>query len=236
MSQDTTHRYLSGDSLKRSISEMGADVVKPTFDFSYFPEISTSRLLLRCFQTSDVDALFAIRGDFEVTKYNIGPAYTKRKQAENLISGSLSKFSSKEMLYWAITLRETGEFIGQIGFNSWDVDNHSGEVGFDLSRCWWRKGIMTEALGAVIRFGVQEMKLNRINAGVSTYNDACKALLRGHNFKHEGTQKEQYFENGSYHDLDLFALLARDRRPDFLEAPYSLAYQLPKRNTRKKIN
>lgn len=69
---------------------------------------------------------------------------------------------------------------------------------------------MTEALTAILSFGYTEMGLNRIGAQVSAYNDSSKALLSKLNFQHEGTQRDQYFEDNKYHDLDLFAVLKRE--------------------------
>jgi RimJ/RimL family protein N-acetyltransferase len=54
---------------------------------------------------------------------------------------------------------------------------------------------MTEALTAVLRFGFIVMGFNRIGASLSTYNESCRHLLRKLLFVHEGTQREQYFEN-----------------------------------------
>jgi len=180
------------------------------FDYSKFPNISTGRLNLRCLAKKDTDDIFAIRSDYEVTKYNSGAAYTESKQALNLIERSISGFQNKSSVYWAITVHGSDTVVGQAGFNCWDQDNHSAEVGFDLRRDHWRQGIMTEALTAILSFGYVEMGLNRIGAQVSAYNDSSKALLSKLNFQHEGTQRDQYFEDNKYHDLDLFAVLKRE--------------------------
>lgn len=92
-------------------------------------------------------------------------------------------------------------------------------AGCDLKREFWRQGIMTEALTEIIRFGFAEMRLNRIGAQVSAYNEQCKQLLLKLHLQLEGTQREQYYEDGRYHDLDLFALLRRDCPPCYINAP-----------------
>lgn len=105
-----------------------------------------------------------------------------------------------------------------MGFNWWDRDNHSAEVGFDLRRDMWGKGIMKEALQGMLLFGWQHMSLNRIGARVSTYNTNCTALLKRLGFQHEGTMREEYFEGGQYHDLLLFAILRRECRGELWQA------------------
>ena len=194
------------------------------FDYSSFPNISTGRLNLRCLAKKDTDDIFAVRSDYEVTKYNSGAAYTETNQALNLIERSISGFQSKSSIYWAISLVGSDTVVGQAGFNCWDQDSHSAEVGFDLRRDHWRQGIMTEALAAILSFGFSEMGLNRIGAQVSTYNDSCKALLLKLNFQHEGTQRDQYFEDSKYHDLDLFAVLKREAPATVTNSSCTITY------------
>lgn len=206
------------------ISELGSRVTVAMFDFGSFPEITTARLKLRRFRLDDVDAIFVIRSDYEVTKYNSGPAYTDRSQAESMVNRTINGYLENKSLYWIITLRGEDTAIGQLGFNVWDQDSNSVEIGFDLRRDHWRQGIMQEALQAVIMFGLSELSINRFGAQVSAYNDASKQLLSKLGFKHEGTQREQYFEDGKYHDLDLFGLLKKDLSADFLSTKCSFLY------------
>jgi ribosomal-protein-alanine N-acetyltransferase len=180
------------------------------FDFAAFPEIGTERLHLRCLRVEDTAAIYAVRSDYEVTKYNSGAAYTQEAQALQLITRSIEGILQKRSIYWALSLKESGAVVGQLGYNCWDQDNHSGEVGFDLRRDMWGKGIMKEALQAIILFGFRHVALNRIGANTSAYNDQCVALLTKIGFQHEGTQREQYFEDDKYHDLKLYALLKRE--------------------------
>jgi len=84
-----------------------------------------------------------------------------------------------------------------VGFNCFDFTDHTAEVGFDLHRLYWRRGIMTEALSAILRFGFITMRLNRVGASLAAYNEFCHHLLLKLQFLQEGTQREQYFENGA---------------------------------------
>lgn len=188
------------------------------FDFSSFPLIDSKRLRLRAFVNTDCSAIFAIRSDFEVTKYNSGPAYTDISQAQSMVDRTIAGFAQKTSLYWIISLRETEEVIGQLGYNAWDHDNYSAEIGFDLRRDFWGKGIMKEAIDAVLYFGIKYMDLNRVSAQVSSYNVQCKHLLTRVGFQHEGTQREQYFEDDKFHDLDLFAILKKEYSKEIVES------------------
>jgi [ribosomal protein S5]-alanine N-acetyltransferase len=180
------------------------------FDFTRFPILETERLRLREMVESDAEAIFAIRGDYEVTKLNIGAAYTDITQAADLIQGMADGYIMREDVRWGITLKPDDTVIGMVGFNYWNRMNNRGSIGFDLNRAYWRRGIMREAVAAVIEFGFGEMLLNRIEADASIYNSASIGLLAALGFQQEGVQRDQYYEDGAYHDLVLFGLLKRE--------------------------
>ena len=180
------------------------------FAFKEFPTITTDSLILRQLVLADTVAVFAIRSDYEVTKYNIGKAYAEKTQAEDLITGIQEEYDDHKALRWGITLKPSDTVIGMIGFNYWHQIDNRGSIGFDLSQAHWRKGIMREAVTAIMNFGFTEMKLHRIEADASIYNTASIGLLKSLGFQQEGIQREQYYEDGEYHDLLMFALLEGD--------------------------
>lgn len=181
------------------------------FDFTYFPTLDTERLHLREIVPEDVGGIAAIRGDYEVTRYNIGAAYTHPDQARDLIASMARRFQERAEIRWGITLRpEWGgddTVIGMCGFNYWNRIDRRGSIGFDLARAHWRRGIMAEAVREVLRFGFFAMDLNRIEADASAENVASIQLLLRLGFQQEGRQRQQYFDEGEFHDLLLFGLL-----------------------------
>lgn len=180
------------------------------FDFSVFPILTTERLILREITGADAAAIMTIRGDYEVTKYNSGIAYTQIDQARRLIDRMTEGYQQQAEIRWGITLKTNPEVIGMCGYNYWSIVDHRGSIGFDLARSAWGQGIMPEALHAVLRFGFEQMQLNRIEADCSLANNNSQRVLQKLGFYQEGHQHEQYFENGAYHDLLLFALLKHD--------------------------
>jgi ribosomal-protein-alanine N-acetyltransferase len=180
------------------------------FDFSQFPILETSRLRLREIVDEDCNAIFAIRGDYQVTKYNIGEAYTDIEQVIALIQIMTRLYEEQEEIRWGITLKPDDTVIGMCGFNYWHRVDKRASVGFDLNRKFWRRGIMREALEAVLDFGFEQMQVNRIEADASSENQASLKLLQSLNFQQEGIQREQYFEAGRFYDLVLFGLLRRE--------------------------
>jgi ribosomal-protein-alanine N-acetyltransferase len=180
------------------------------FDFTDFPRIETPRLILRELIAQDAEAIFRIRGDYEVTKYNIGAAYQRPEQASDLIAAIAQAYQEKAELRWGIALKKDDTVIGMCGFNYWIRPDSRASVGYDLAHAYWGQGIMTEAIRAVIAFGFERMNLNRIEADADARNPASGRVLEKVGFRREGIQREQFFENGLFNDLILFALLRRD--------------------------
>jgi [ribosomal protein S5]-alanine N-acetyltransferase len=185
-----------------------------TFDFTTFPVLETERLILREIAPADAPGIFRIRGDYEVTKYNSGAPYTTIDQARDLIKAIAASYHEKKEIRWGITLKGQvfgpDSIIGMCGYNYWSRRDFRGSVGYDLAHAYWGRGIMPEALQAMLAFGFERMNLNRIEADASVYNTASIRVLEKLGFQQEGIQREQYFEDGAFHDLALFALLKHE--------------------------
>jgi [ribosomal protein S5]-alanine N-acetyltransferase len=187
------------------------------FDFSTFPTLETSRLTLREITPDDADAIFRMRSDAEVTKYNSVPTLVTTEQAHELIESMAKGYREKQELRWGITLKNDDAIIGMCGYNDWTRQDYRASIGYDLTRSYWGQGIMPEALRAIITFGFERMSLNRVEADTSAANTASIHVLQKLGFQQEGLLREQYFENGAFHDLMLFSLLHRE----FMDATWA---------------
>jgi [ribosomal protein S5]-alanine N-acetyltransferase len=184
------------------------------FDYSKFPTLETERLRLREIVPMDTADIFAIRGDYEVTRYNIGAAYEDATEARELIQSMAQRYLEGKEIRWGITLNSLhgggDTVIGMCGFNYWHQVDRRASIGFDIARAYWRRGIMREAVYEILRFGFTEMDLNRVEADASAENEASIRLLTRLGFMQEGRQRQQYYDEGAFHDLMLFGLLRED--------------------------
>lgn len=98
--------------------------------------------------------------------------------------------------------------IGYVGFWKWVREHFRAEVGFALLPAYWCKGIMYEALDAIIKFGFEKMNLHRIEADVNPGNIPSIKLLEKLNFKQEAYYKENIFFNGKFCDSAIYSLLS----------------------------
>ena len=183
------------------------------FPLVTFPTLSSGRLRLREMGAADAESIFGIRGDYEVTRLNIGPAYVSVDEARDLIARMAESYARGREIRWGITLNEqkgAAPVVGMVGFNYWHRQDRRASLGFDLARSYWGQGIMREALGVVLRFGFTELGLNRAEADTSAENDRSIRLLESLGFVREGCQREQYFDEGAFHDLYQYGLLRRE--------------------------
>lgn len=181
------------------------------FRFDYFPELETEHLLLREITPEDADDVYALFGDPEVTRYYDLTTFTQPEEAIQLIDFFADSFDEERSIRWGIVHKEDDRLVGTCGFVAlWE---HRGEIGYDLARPFWSRGIMAEALEAVLEFGFDELELNRIEALMMVDNAASAALLLRLGFREEGVLRGYDHFKGQYHDMRLCAILRRDFYP-----------------------
>lgn len=184
--------------------------VTDSFDFSTFPALTNGPVLLRELVPDDAADLFVWRSDPEVQKYNSEPMRDV-SEAAALISELRAEYAAHRVIHWAVALADDARAIGLFGFNSWEPFHHRAEVGYDLRRDYWGRGIATQALGAILRFGFTRMQLNRIEAQTIADNHGSVRLLQRLGFQREGLRRAYSMEDdGSYHDGAIYGLLQRD--------------------------
>lgn len=99
----------------------------------------------------------------------------------------LARDVRNEMCY-AITLKDTGEVVGRIKFQT-DLRRfhvNSLSVGYELRRDQWGQGYMTEALGAMVHYAFEKRKVDVM--GISHYADnlRSKRVIEKCGFRREG--------------------------------------------------
>jgi ribosomal-protein-alanine N-acetyltransferase len=113
---------------------------------------------------------------------------------------------------WGIVEKSSGKLIGTGGYHNWIAEHRRAEVGYAISSGFWNRGLMTEALTEMLRFGFEEMGLNRIEALCRTENTASEKVLLKSGMKFEGVLREQMFMKGIYQDLKIFSILKKEFR------------------------
>lgn len=99
------------------------------------------------------------------------------------------------------------------GFHKWNQRSFRAEIGYDLSPQYQGRGLMTEALHAMLEHGFDVLKLHRIEAFIYVENMPSMRLLERLGFRQEGTLRDYFYLNGSFHDHTLWSLLRSEWQP-----------------------
>lgn len=140
------------------------------------PTIETDRLTMRGFTSDDLDRLAAILGDPEVMRYMPGGKPYSRERAEAVLRNILGHWEQHGFGWWAIDYKVDGQLMGWCGLGH--VEELSEvEVAYLFDRPYWGKGIATETAYASLRYGFDELELERVIALAHMENRASQRVM-----------------------------------------------------------
>lgn len=125
--------------------------------------LETERLLLRRLVLADLDALHALYRDPEIRQYFPEGTLSYTETHEELEWFLNGHPRHPELGLWATIYKPTGAFIGRCGLLPWTIDDHlEVEVAYLLDKTYWGQGLATEAARAIVRYGFEQLGLERI--------------------------------------------------------------------------
>jgi ribosomal-protein-alanine N-acetyltransferase len=179
-------------------------------NFTPFPCISTNRLILCRIEKQHAPALLYLRSNEKTMQYINKERSKTIAEVELLIKRIDDNIITADGINWCIALKEQpGDLIGIIGFWRIIKEHYRAEVGYMLHPDHLNKGIMGEALNAVIGFGFGSMQLHSIEAHINPANAASAALLQKKGFTREAYFKENYFFRGQFFDSAVYSLFPK---------------------------
>lgn len=175
--------------------------------------IETDRLILRRFVIEDADAMYKNwASDSEVTKFLTWPPHPSVDVSRGIIEDWLKEYSDEKYYNWAIVLKANGdEPIGGISVVHMNEDISMVHIGYCLGRAWWRRGIMSEALKAVMDFMFDTVEVNRVESRHDPRNPNSGKVMQKCGMKYEGTLRSADWNNQGICDACYYALLRSER-------------------------
>ena len=175
--------------------------------------IETERLILRPFVMEDADAMFRNwAGDDEVTKFLTWPTHESAAVSRMVLSHWTGHYPETNFYNWAIVWKENGpEPIGNIAVCRINENVDCATMGYCMSRNHWGKGIMAEALSAVIAFLFDQVGFNRIEAEHDVNNPNSGRVMEKAGMRHEGVMRQAGRSNQGIIDVSRWAILKCDR-------------------------
>lgn len=174
--------------------------------------ITTERLILRRFTLEDAQAMYHNwASDPDVTRYLTWPAHSSVEITQMVLCDWIADYEKDDFYQWAIELRELGQPIGTISVVSHNDKAQLVHIGYALGRRWWRRGIMSEALQAVMDYLFDEVGVNRIESRHDPRNPNSGKVMRKSGMQYEGTLRQSDWNNQGICDASWYALLAEER-------------------------
>lgn len=173
------------------------------------PQLETERLTLRKVKPTDAEAIFSYASRPEVTAHLSWPIHRSLEDTYRFIQGLIYGYCEGTAADWGMILKEEDRFLGTIGFASVSRIHGYGEVGYVLHPGYWGRGIVSEALRAVIEFAFDN-GLNRVEAIHAVENPASGRVMQKAGMTYEGTLRKRCILAGERRDVKMYAILREE--------------------------
>ena len=144
--------------------------------------VETERLILREFREEDAPGLLRLNSNPEVIKYlHLEPMKDMEEAIKN-VKWVTDQYPKNKIGRWIMIEKSTGEFIGWSGLKLEDMEmngkQYFHDVGYRMLPEFWGKGYATESAIASVKYGFEEMNLEKINAAAHCDNLASRRVLQ----------------------------------------------------------
>ena len=199
--------------------------------------IETSRLLLRRFRIEDAEDMFTNwASDPEVTRFLTWPAHNDVSVSQTVLKDWIPRYEDGSFFNWAIEWKETGSVIGSIAVVRTDPETETAEIGYCLGRAFWGRGIMPEALRAVMDYLFDIAGANRIAAAHDAKNPNSGRVMEKAGMKREGILRGAGRNNQGVCDMVWYAALRDDRTVYLRREKPQVTVRLARENELDRIN
>lgn len=117
-----------------------------------FPRLETEKLILREITPADRQAIYENYSDPDNTRFIMQPL-TRLEQADEIIQAFQEYYKKEQSVFWGVSLKGDDHLAGTISFENIQWEDQRAEIAYDLSKAYWGKGIMSEAIQAVLTHG-----------------------------------------------------------------------------------
>jgi len=175
--------------------------------------LTTERLVLREFIEDDWEAVMVYQQKPEYLKY-----YDWIERSPDDVREFVKMFLDQQQAdprikyQLAVTLRTSGQLIGNCGIRTKSAGAHQADIGFELDLLLWGQGYATEAAWAILQFGFEELHLHRVWSWCIADNLGSRRVLEKLGMKQEGRLRENESFKGRYWDTLIYAILEKEWR------------------------
>ena len=196
VNNDVEFKYLTKERKNKKLKEI----------FSNLPRFETERLILRRIENMDYADMFEYSADPDVTKYLTWKPHEKIEDTKDYIVGLQKRYDSGKFFDWGLVCREDGRFIGTCGFTSINIVQNTCEVGYVLSKKYWGRGYMTEALECVMDFAFNYFGFYKVEARFIEGNINSQKVMQKMGMLYERVNKNALHVKGEYKNVHTYTI------------------------------
>lgn len=184
----------------------------------YTDLITTPRTTLRIVDKSAIPDLLEMNGDPTVTRFLPYKNWETIDDGYAWLDRMIGICASGDALQLVIHEKESNKAIGTCLLFRHDSASSRAEIGYALGKKHWGKGLMHEALSALIDHAFTHCSLRRIEAEVNPQNIASNKTLLRLGFTHEGLLRQRWVDKTEQpYSSNIYGLL-RDEWPLLIKA------------------
>jgi RimJ/RimL family protein N-acetyltransferase len=186
-----------------------------------FTALESPRLRLRRLRASDLPAFCRYRADPAVARYQSWETFT-REEGARFFEEQAGHHPDIPGTWFqmAVTLKQTGDLLGDLGLHTLGDEPRQAEIGFTLAPAAQGKGFATEAVTCVLDYVFLRLGKHRVTALTDAENLPAQRVLERVGMRREGHFRQNVWFKGKWGDECLFAILRTEwvQRQDQLTA------------------
>ncbi len=119
-----------------------------------------------------------------------------------------NRSKSKDSFVFAILTLDENKLIGNCGLHNVDLKNRKAVFGIFIGdKNYWGKGYGTDATRTLLRFGFEELGLNRVELEVYAFNPRAQRAYEKAGFRRDGVHRQGLYRDGKFHDEIIMCIL-----------------------------
>lgn len=175
--------------------------------------VEGQQIYLRPITASDTDLVVGWRNQKDVVRNFI---YRKPLTVQEHRSWLEQKVATGQVHQFIVCMREDDTPIGSVYLQKFEEENRKAESGIFIGNTKIRgKGIGTEAVKLLVKYGFDTLGLHKIVARVLSYNTASIRLHEKAGYVQEAYLRDELFLDGQYEDLIFFGIINPRQRREF---------------------
>lgn len=172
-----------------------------------FEILETKRLILKGISPVLMDHIFEDHSKQEIMKLLGHRTEEDYYKEEHKQKNGYSAYNRSFRLFLLVD-KLSSTIIGRCGIHNWNAEHRRAEIGYVMEHeAYRKKGLMTEAVEAIIDYGFNTMNLNRLDALVGIGNAPSLRLMEKYNFITEGILRQHHYTSGKFEDSVVFSKL-----------------------------